>query len=50
MQNLDREERKILEAFEAGDLKPVAEKEIELQKHREYAEATTGYSGKTDKQ
>ena len=40
MQNLDQEEREILEAFESGELKPVADKESKLQKHREYAAAT----------
>ena len=40
MQNLDQEEREILEAFESGELKPVADKESKLQKHREYAGAT----------
>ncbi len=40
MQNLDQEEREILEAFESGELKPVTDKESELQKHREYATVT----------
>lgn len=40
MQNLDQEEREVLEAFESGELKPVADKESKLQKHREYAAST----------
>ncbi len=40
MKNLDAEEREILEAFEAGELKSVANKEAELKKHQEYALAT----------
>jgi predicted DNA binding CopG/RHH family protein len=40
MAKLDAEEREILEAFEAGQLKPVENKEAELRKHRKYAEAT----------
>lgn len=40
MVKLDAEEREILEAFEADQLKPIKNKEAELQKHREYAAAT----------
>ena len=40
MTKLDAEEREILEAFEADQLKPIANKKSELKKHREYAEAT----------
>lgn len=39
MINLDPEEREILEAYEAGELKPVRDKEAELQRHQEYATA-----------
>ena len=40
MKNLDAEEQEILEAFETGKLKSVANKEAELKKHQEYALAT----------
>ncbi|NKQ37343.1 MAG: antitoxin [Chloroflexi bacterium] len=40
MIDLDQEEREILQAFEAGEIEPVADRESELKKHREYAEAT----------
>ncbi len=40
MVKLDAEEREILEAYEADQLQPIANKEAELQKHREYAAAT----------
>ena len=40
MASLDKEEREILEAFERGELKSIADKESELKKHREYAAAT----------
>lgn len=40
MAKLDAEEREILEAFEADQLKSVENKDSELKKHREYAEAT----------
>jgi predicted DNA binding CopG/RHH family protein len=40
MAKLDPEEREILEAFEADQLKPVADKDAELHRHRKYAEAT----------
>ena len=40
MAKLDAEEREILEAFEADQLKSVESKDSELKKHREYAEAT----------
>ena len=37
--DFDREEREVLEAFETDELKPVADKEAEMRKHREYAAA-----------
>lgn len=40
MAKIDADEREILEAFEADRLKPIANKEAEMQKHREYAAAT----------
>jgi predicted DNA binding CopG/RHH family protein len=40
MSTLDQEEKEILEAFERGELKSVPNKEAELKRHREYAEAT----------
>ena len=40
MAKLDKEEREILAAFERGVLKPSAEKETALKKHREYAATT----------
>lgn len=40
MKNLDAEEREILEAFEAGELKSIENKDAELKKHQEYAAAT----------
>ena len=40
MVNLDAEEREILEAFEADQLKSVVDKDAEITKHREYAAAT----------
>jgi len=40
MAKLDAEEREILEAFEADQLKSIENKDSELKKHREYAEAT----------
>lgn len=40
MAKLDAEEREILEAFEADQLKPIENKETEIKKHRKYAEAT----------
>ena len=38
--NGDEEEREILQAFEMGEMQPAPDKENELEKHREYAEAT----------
>jgi predicted DNA binding CopG/RHH family protein len=40
MNKLDAEEREILDAFEAGELKSVENKKAELKKHQEYAVAT----------
>ncbi|MCP4283010.1 MAG: nucleotidyltransferase family protein [Gammaproteobacteria bacterium] len=40
MSTLDQEEHEILEAFERGQLKSVANKDAKLAKHREYAAAT----------
>jgi len=40
MAKLDAEEREILEAFEADQLKPIENKDAELKKHQKYAEAT----------
>ncbi|MEJ2749394.1 MAG: antitoxin [Anaerolineae bacterium] len=40
MTQLDNEEREILEAFEQGKLTPIADKEVEMQKHRQYAADT----------
>ena len=40
MSDFDAEEREILEAFDADQLKPVADKDAERKKHREYAAAT----------
>ena len=37
MDKLDDEEREILEAFDAGTLTPIADKEKEMEKHRQYA-------------
>jgi predicted DNA binding CopG/RHH family protein len=40
MVKLDAEEREILEAFEADQLKLVENKDAELKKHKKFAEAT----------
>ncbi|HIP71212.1 MAG TPA: antitoxin [Anaerolineae bacterium] len=40
MIDLDQEEHEILQAFEAGEMETVADRESELKKHREYAAAT----------
>ena len=40
MTKLDAEEREILEAFEADQLKPIENRGAELKKHKKYAEAT----------
>jgi predicted DNA binding CopG/RHH family protein len=40
MLNLDQEEQEILEAYESGRLKPISNRDAELEKHREYAAAT----------
>ncbi len=40
MIDLDQEEREILQAFAAGEMETVADRESELEKHREYAVAT----------
>jgi predicted DNA binding CopG/RHH family protein len=40
MSKLDPEEREILEAFEAGELKHVANADNEIASHRQVAEAT----------
>ena len=40
MNQLDREERDILESYELGEWKPVADLEAEMERYREYARAT----------
>jgi predicted DNA binding CopG/RHH family protein len=40
MTQLDNEEQEILNAYDQGELKPVADKEMEMQKHRQYAADT----------
>jgi len=40
MAKLDAEEREILEAFEADQLKSIKNKDAELKKHQKYAETT----------
>lgn len=40
MKKLDAEEKEILDAFEAGTLKRVANAKEEIKRHREYAAAT----------
>jgi len=40
MKKLDPEERELLEAFEAGELKPVVGSKTVLKRHKEYAVAT----------
>jgi predicted DNA binding CopG/RHH family protein len=40
MKKLDPEERELLEAFEAGEFKPIANSKAVLSRHREYAAAT----------
>lgn len=40
MKKLDVEERELLEAFEAGELKPVANAKAVLKRHQDYAAAT----------
>ena len=37
---LDPEEKEILEAFDRGELKPVADRDHEIARHREYARNT----------
>ena len=37
---LDKEELDILESFERGEWRPVSDRERELERHRQYAEAT----------
>ena len=37
---LDPEEKEILEAFDCGELKPVADRDHEIARHREYARNT----------
>ena len=40
MAKLNAEEREILEAFEANQLKPIENRDAELKEHQKYAEAT----------
>jgi predicted DNA binding CopG/RHH family protein len=40
MIDLDQEEREILQALAADEMEPEADRESELEKHREYAAAT----------
>ena len=40
MNQLDREERDILESYEKGEWKPVEDLEAEMERYREYARAT----------
>ena len=40
MNQLDREEREILESYELGEWKPVADLEAEMERYRKYARAT----------
>ena len=40
MANLDREEKELLESFDRGEWKPVAEQETQTERYREYARAT----------
>lgn len=40
MKKLDVEERELLEAFEAGELKPVVDAKAVLKRHKDYAAAT----------
>lgn len=40
MKKLDSEEQEILDAFDAGSLKPVANVKTVLKRHKEYAAAT----------
>jgi predicted DNA binding CopG/RHH family protein len=40
MNGLDKEELEILESFERGEWHPVPDRENELERHRQYAEAT----------
>ena len=40
MSKLDKEEIEILEAFERGELKSSAGRELEIKKHKEYAAST----------
>lgn len=37
---LDSEEQEILDAFESGEMQPIADAEEEIKRHREYAAAT----------
>ena len=37
---LDQEEREILDAFESGEMQPLANAKEEIEKHRKYAAAT----------
>lgn len=37
---LDQEEQEILDAFESGDIQPIQNATIEIEKHKEYASAT----------
>ncbi len=40
MNQLDREEREILESYERGEWKPIEDLEAEMERYREYARAT----------
>ena len=40
MPKLDKEEREVLQAFEREELQSISDKELELNKHREYAAST----------
>ncbi len=40
MNELDDEEREILEAFEKDELRSIVDKDAELEKHQQYAAAT----------
>ena len=38
--NLDKEEKDLLDSYEPGEWKPVADVESEIERYREYARAT----------
>ena len=48
MKNVDREERELLESFEAGEWVPVRDRERDLARYRRYAEAASRKSARVN--